>query len=187
MSGTLRDAVVARVRAVQRMPYAWPAPPDADSARELGEGSCASKHALLAEELFVIGVPSAPLLVVGPLVPLLLRGEPDCAAGLALVEVHECLTVITPWDGPLRVDVTWDPPLIARGLAGDPAWSGDTDMPLAVGDGSPGWAASHDGVRAAKLALRARLYTRSEREARDATLAAMSRHFAAWRASAEPT
>ncbi|HEY8768584.1 MAG TPA: hypothetical protein VIP09_15205 [Dehalococcoidia bacterium] len=71
-----------------------PTPPDAASARAAGEGSCASKHALLAEELAAIGRQSLPLLVVGSLVPTMLKTDPELAPGTHLSEVHECLTVL---------------------------------------------------------------------------------------------
>jgi hypothetical protein len=176
----VRDAAVAAAAAVRRLPYAWPAPPDADAAERDGVGSCASKHALLARRLDAVGVPSLPLLAVGPLVPAVLAGDPDLAEGADLVEVHECLTVLTPWAGPVRVDVTWDPPLVARGLPGGP-WDGWSDTPLAVGDAGPGWAVPRDGLRAAKEGLRRRLYGPGERDVRDRVLAALSRRLAAWR------
>lgn len=94
-------------------------------------GSCASKHALLAEELAAIGLQSLPLLVVGSLVPKMLKTDPELAPGAHLSEVHECLTVLTPWAGPLRVDVTWDPLLVRHGLPGTLDWDGRTDMLLA--------------------------------------------------------
>jgi len=165
------------------MPYAWPSPPDAASARVLGTGSCASKHALLAEELLVLGVESLPLLVVGPLVPRILAEDPEISPGRLLPEVHECLTVLTPWAGPLRVDVTWDPPLIKRGLPGTLSWDGRSDMSLAVGEGGPSWSVPRDGLRQAKEALRSRLYRPGERELRDRTLAAMARRFEEWRST----
>ena len=90
------------VHEVQALPYVWPSPPDAESARKRGVGSCASKHALLAAELEAIGVRSRPVFVVGPLVPKLLATDPEIAPGAHLSEVHECLTVLTPWAGPLE-------------------------------------------------------------------------------------
>lgn len=173
--------IVPTVRRVQAMPYTWPSPPDAASARTADAGSCASKHALLAEELAELGIESLPLLVVGPLVPRILADDPETAPGRHLPEVHECLTVLTPWAGPLRVDVTWDPPLIARGLPGTLSWDGHTDMLLAVGEGGPCWSVPRDGLREAKEALRARLYRQDEREIRDRVLAAMVRRFEGWR------
>ncbi|HVP05714.1 MAG TPA: hypothetical protein VMT90_08570 [Dehalococcoidia bacterium] len=175
--------IVPMIRRVQAMPYVWPAPPDAASARAAGAGSCASKHALLAEELLAAGIESLPLLVVGPLVPRALADDPDVAAGRLLPEVHECLTVLTPWAGPLRVDVTWDPPLIARGLPGTLDWDGHTDMLIAVGEGGPCWSVPREGLRQAKEALRARLYRDNEREVRDRTLAAIARRFNEWRSA----
>lgn len=93
----LRSQTVALVREVQALPYAWPAPPDAGSARRMRAGSCASKHALLAEDLAAIGVESQPLFVVGKLVPEMLAGDAEMAPAAHLPEAHECLTVITPW------------------------------------------------------------------------------------------
>jgi hypothetical protein len=128
----LRARVVALVHEVQAKPYAWPGEPAADAVRQAGTGTCASKHALLAEELAALGVSSSPLLVVGSLVPPVLTTEDDCRDGLSLREVHECLTVQTPWAGPLLVDVTWDPALAAHGLASTRPWDGESDMRLAV-------------------------------------------------------
>ena len=180
----MRDEVdiVLIVRRVQAMPYVWPSPPDADSARTSGVGSCASKHALLAEELLAAGIESLPLLVVGPLVPRVLADDPAIAPGQLLPEVHECLTVLTPWAGPLRVDVTWDPPLIVRGLYGTLNWDGRSDMSLAVGEGGPCWSVPRERLRPAKEALRLRLNKPGEREIRDSTLTAMARCFEEWRA-----
>jgi hypothetical protein len=181
MTPDLQDTTIALVQDIQSLPYAWPAPPDADSARRMQAGSCASKHALLAEELAAIGLTSLPLLVVGPLVPAALAADPEIAPGKHLAEVHECLTVLTPWAGPLRVDVTWDPLLIRHGLAGTLDWDGRTDMLLAVGEGGPCWSVPRDGLREAKEALRSRLYRPGERELRDRVLAAMAQRFAHWR------
>jgi hypothetical protein len=165
------------------MPYAWPAPPDAASARESGVGSCASKHALLAEELEALALAFFPLFVVGPLVPPMLASDAEFAPGRRLMEVHECLTALTPWAGPLRVDVTWDPPLVRAGLPGTLDWDGQSDMLLAVGEGGPCWAAPREGLREAKEALRARLYGPGQRKVRDRVLAAMVRRFEEWRAA----
>ncbi len=171
---------IAIVRRVQAMPYTWPSPPDAASARATGAGSCASKHALLAEELAPIGLQSLPLLVVGSLVPQMLKTDPELAPGAHLAEVHEFLTLLTPWAGPLRVDVTWDPVLIRHGLAGTLDWDGRTDM-IAVGEGGPCWSVPRERLREAKEALRSRLYRSGERELRDRVLAAMAQRFAQWR------
>jgi hypothetical protein len=172
---------LAVVRRVQAMPYTWPTPPDAASARAAGTGSCASKHALLAEELTAIGLQSLPLLVVGSLVPQMLKTDRELAPGAHLSEVHECLTVLTPWAGPLRLDVTWDPVLIRHGLPGTLDWDGRTDMLLAVGEGGPCWSVPRERLREAKEALRSRLYRPGERELRDRVLAAMAQRFAQWR------
>lgn len=169
---------IAEVRRVQAMPYTWPAPSDAESARKANAGSCASKHALLAEKLEAIGLASLPLLVVGRLVPVNMRTRASFAEGANLFEVHECLTVMTPWAGPLRVDVTWDPPLIERGgLPGLLDWDGRTDMLVAVGEGGPCWSVPREGLRDAKEALRARIYGPGQRELRDRILAELVRYF----------
>lgn len=166
------------VRRVQALPYTWPAPPDAESCRKSNAGSCASKHALLAEELDAIELPSLPLLVVGSLVPLNLRTHPDFADGAHLFEVHECLTVLTPWVGPLRVDVTWDPPLIQHGgLPGTLDWDGRTDMLIAVGEGGPCWSVPRQDLRQAKEALRTRIYRPGQRDVRDRILAQLVHYF----------
>jgi hypothetical protein len=183
MTIDLRQRVIALVHQIQDVPYAWPGLPDAGSVREHGVGTCASKHALLAEELLSLGVTSTPLLVVGPLVPDGLRDTDDCRPGLPLVEVHECLTLIAPWAGPIRVDVTWDPVLAGYGLPITRPWDGSSDMRLALAAGGAGWAVERAQLRAAKEALRSRLYGPGERELRDRTLRAISHHFARWRAS----
>ena len=164
------------------LPYVWPSPPDAAAAEAAGAGSCASKHALLASRLAAMGVTSRPLFVVGPLVPALLAGDPDIAPGVGLLEVHELLTVSMPGLGPVRVDVTWDPPLVARGLPGTIGWDGATDMTVAVGEATPAWAPDPSRLRVEKEAMRSRLYSGDDREVRDRVLAAMSARFAAWRA-----
>ena len=144
-------------------------------------GSCASKHALLAEELSRIGIESRPLLVTGPLVPDILRDDQEFAAGIQLLEVHECHTVLTPWAGPLRVDVSWDPALIERGLPGTLPWDGLSDMAVAVGEGGPGWSVPRSRLREAKEALRERLYTAGQQETRDETLRKLVARFKSWR------
>jgi hypothetical protein len=122
--------LVRLAREVQRLPYRWPAPPDAASTEASGAGSCAGKHALLAQRLAAAGLPCAPLLVVGPLAPPLWPDLADEADGL--LEVHECLTALTPWSGPLTVDVTWHPAAVDAGLPGvEEDWDGRSDTATA--------------------------------------------------------
>jgi hypothetical protein len=111
----------------------------------------------------------------------MLCDEPDFAAGCHLIEVHESLTVLTPWAGPVRVDVTWDPPLIARGLPGTLDWDGRSDMTIAVGETCAGWSVPRERLREAKEAVRTRLYDPGEREVRDEILARLAQRFADWR------
>jgi hypothetical protein len=181
MNDDLRARMVAAVGDVQALPYAWPADPSAAAARASGSGSCASKHALLAEELDGLGLDSLPLLVVGPLLPPTLADDPAFADAAGLLEVHECLTVVTPWAGPVRVDVTWDPPLVHAGLDGSLDWDGRSDMVVAVRGDGPGWSVPRNGLRAAKEGLRSRLYRSDERARRDRILAAVVARFEAWR------
>ena len=178
---TLQGRTAALVQEIQRLPYVWPAPPDADAARRSRAGTCASKHALLAEELDALGVTSLPLLMAGPLVPRPCADAPVLREGAALLEVHECLTLLTPWAGPLRVDITWDPPLAAHGLPATLGWNGSSDMVTAVEAIGPGWSVPRCNLRDAKEAMRARLYAPGEREVRDRILAALAAQFAAWR------
>jgi hypothetical protein len=146
---TVTSADLAEIASrVQAMPYAWPAPPDAASTRAAGRGSCAGKHAVLAEDLAARGLVSLPLLLVGPLAPPL---WPDLAREAdGLLEVHECLTVLTPWAGPLIVDVTWQPDAVRAGLPGIADWDGRTDTPTAIPAVGPGYAVPRDGLRACK-------------------------------------
>ncbi len=85
MRASLKSQTIALVREIQ--------------ARRMSAGSCASKHARLAEELASIGIVSVPLFVVGQLVPEALAEDPELAPGAHLPEVHECLTIMTPWPG----------------------------------------------------------------------------------------
>lgn len=172
---------VETVHRVASLPYVWPCPPDAGSARSSGTGSCSSKHALLSEELAEIGISSHHLFVAGALVPSVLADDPEIAAGVGLVEVHECLTVSVPGAGPCLVDVTWDPPLIEAGLPGTRAWDGASDMAVAVGSPIGWWAPDPRNLRSEKEALRARLCGPADRAVRDRVLAAMADRFAAWR------
>lgn len=174
-------ALLERVKRIQRKPFAWPGDADAESARGGRTGTCASKHALLAEGLDDLGFACSPLIVTGRLVPTFLEHDAEFADGVDLLEVHECLVVQTPWAGPLRADVTWDPPLVAYGLPGTLDWDAESDMRLAVDGAGPGWTVPRRQVRSAKEALRRRLYARGEREIRDRILTALSRRFAAWR------
>lgn len=160
--------LVELVGRVQRMPYRWPAPPDAATTREVGAGTCAGKHAVLAEDLHAVGVRSRPLLVVGPLVPEIWPDLREQAGDL--LEVHECLTVETDWAGPLLVDVTWHPAAIHAGLPGTIGWDGHTDMIPAV-EPQVSHAVRRPVLRAQKEALRARLYSREDRQRRDSVLA----------------
>lgn len=114
---------------------------------------------------------SHPLIVVGPLVPVLWpdlleeRRDP--------VEVHECLTVETPWAGPLTVDVTWSPPAVAAGLSGTTAWSGEDDMVTAV-PADRAYAGGRERLRERELALRSRLYRGDQAQRRDRLLAVIA-------------
>ena len=49
-------------------------------------------------------------------------------------EVHECLTVETPWAGPLLVDVTWHPAAVRGGLPGTLDWDGESGHEAMLGD-----------------------------------------------------
>lgn len=160
--------------AVQQLPYRWPAPPDAASTQSAGSGTCAGKHALLAERLESERIHSVPLLVVGPLAPSL---WPDIIKGAdGLLEVHECLTVLTPWAGPLTVDVTWHPAAVAAGLPGMTAeWDGRSDLPTAVAAIGPGYAVDRACLRDCKEKLRRRIYSAQQRERRDRILAEIAR------------
>ena len=131
------EAATAVAEEVRALPYQWPSPPDAASARAVGAGSCASKHALLAEELSALGLVSTPLRVTGPLLPAAFRDEPEFASARHLLEVHELIVVHTPWSGPVHVDITWDPPLVEHGLPGE-KWLGTHDTAIAVAVNGPG-------------------------------------------------
>jgi hypothetical protein len=166
------EQLVQCVENVQAYDYAWPAPPDAASTRAERRGSCAGKHAALREDLEALGLTASVLFVVGPLVPEI---WPDLVATAGdLLEVHECLTVETPWAGPLLVDVTWPPWAVEAGLAGTLQWDGISDMSVAVAP-SQTYAIGGANVREQKEALRRRLYTNADREFRDATLAVIVR------------
>ena len=170
MSDGVRDLIRA-VTDVQRIPYAWPAPPTAASVRETGRGTCAGKHALLREELDVLGFSTSRLMVVGPLVPEL---WPDLrAASDRVLEVHECLTVETGWAGPLLVDVTWHRAAVEAGLSGTLEWDGMSDMLCAV-EPVASYAVADEAFRAQKELLRARLYSPEQRARRDFVLAEMA-------------
>ena len=161
--------LVSLARDVQRLPYRWPAPPDAASTQIAGAGTCAGKHALLARNLLAAGLEAAPLLVVGRLAPQL---WPDLARAAGdLVEVHECLTVLTPWVGPLTVDVTWHPSAVEAGLPGlTQDWDGCRDVEVAVEVTLGCYAVPVNRLREAKEALRARLYNPEDRARRDRIL-----------------
>lgn len=139
-------------------------------------GTCAGKHAVLREDLAALGLPSERLMVVGLLAPRLwpdLVGRAD-----GLVEVHECLTVATPWAGPLLVDVTWPPSAVRAGLPGSLSWDGTANMACAV-TVVASYAVSHERFREQKELLRARLYSPEQRTARDAILTEMALRAAA--------
>lgn len=161
------ERLISIVTEVQQIPYAWPGPPTAASARQSGQGTCAAKHALLREKVQALGMPCMQLMVVGALVPGL---WPDLEkAGEGLMEVHECLTVATPWAGPLLVDVTWQPGAVRAGLLGTLDWDGASDMACAVQPVAS--YAVGDDFRVQKELLRSRLYSAAERSTRDRILA----------------
>jgi hypothetical protein len=176
--------IIETVERIRELPYVWPHDHTADAARADGYGSCASKHALLAEELAAIGVASRPLFVKEELVPPQMADDPELAEACETFEIHELLTVYMPESGPVLVDITWDPALIARGFPGELPWDGRSDMPIAGAVTEPGWAAPPTGHREAKETLRSRLYGPGEREVRDRGLEIMSKRFAEWRAEA---
>lgn len=108
-------------------------------------------------------------MVVGALAPAIWPDLVDEADGL--LEVHECLTVVTPWAGPLTVDITWHPAAVRAGLPGlGRDWDGCSDVEFAVAVTGCGYAVGESGFREAKEALRARLYSREERQRHDWTL-----------------
>lgn len=172
---------------VQALPYRWPGPPTAASARTDRAGTCASKHALLAEELRELGVASRPIFCVGPLVPPVLADLASLRRAADLVEVHELLTVDLPDHGLVRIDVTWDPPLIRAGLAGTLNWDGTSDMTAAVGPVTEWHAPNPDRIRESKEQLRRRIYAVDERQRRDAALAEISKALGELRRNDHPT
>jgi hypothetical protein len=152
---------------VPRWPYVWPAAPDSISTRRNETGTCAGKHAVLAEDLDTLGLVSTTMLLIGPLVPALWADLQQL--GGHLLEVHECLTVETPWAGPLLVDVTWHPAAIRAGLAGTVDWDGESDMKSAI-EPLRAYAVGRNNLRQQKLALRERLYSTSDHQLRDQVL-----------------
>lgn len=183
MTIELRPAIIAAVHSVQALPYRWPAPSDAAAARATGFGTCASKHALLAEELERLGIASEPRLVIGRLVPAGWGDHPLFRTDTDLLEVHECLSVTLPWRAGTLVDVTWDPPLVKRGLAGTLDWDGGSDMALALAPAEELIPAQRVALRSAKEGLRTRIYRQGDRDRRDRVLAALSALFAEWRST----
>ena len=169
------DALARCTARIQRYRYVWPAGPDAGSTRRKRAGTCAGKHAVLAEDLAARGLVAHPMFVVGPLVPDLWPDLQQLAGHL--LEVHECLSVETPWAGPLIADITWHPEAIARGLPGTLDWDGSSDMAMAVRP-LQSYAVSRTHLRSQKESLRARLYSPEDRALRDATLAEIARRAA---------
>jgi hypothetical protein len=167
----LLAALVAAVHRTQSLPYAWPAAPDAASTRRAGAGTCAGKHAVLREDLEALSLPTQRLMVIGPLVPAIWPDLEDRAGDLW--EVHECVTVETPWVGPLLLDVTWHPSALRAGLSGSLDWDGLDDMDCAVEPVSA-YAVADARFREQKELLRARLYTPAQRVLRDEVLAEMA-------------
>jgi hypothetical protein len=169
------EALARSAALIQQYRYVWPASSDAESTRRNRAGTCAGKHAVLAEDLASCGLIANPMFVVGPLVPELWPDLRELAGHL--LEVHECLSVETPWAGPLIADVTWHPEAIAGGLPGTLDWDGVSSMTVAV-QPFQSYAVSRTHLRAQKEALRARLYSPEDRALRDATMTEI-----AWRAA----
>jgi len=170
--------VLARSAAlVQQYRYVWPAGADAETTRRNRAGTCAGKHAVLAEDLASQGLIANSMFVVGPLVPDLWPDLQQLAGDL--LEVHECLSVETPWAGPLLVDITWHPDAVTGGLPGTLDWDGASNMAVAV-EPFQSYAVRRTNLRAQKEALRARLYSPEDRALRDATLTEIARRAAAF-------
>lgn len=160
---------VSTVREVQQLPYRWPAPPDAISTTTVQAGSCAGKHALLAQKLQSAGLSCAPLMIVGPLVPAIWQDLADEADGL--LEVHECVTGVTPCSGPLIVDDTWHPVAVRAGLPGlSNNWDGYRGSLLAVDITNGAYAIPNNAFRDPNNASRDRRYSTEERKRRDRIL-----------------
>jgi hypothetical protein len=176
-----RRRVLALVEEVRALPFRWPGEPDANAARLSGWGTCASKHALLAEKLAAIGVGSTTLLMAGPLIPPDLLQDPLFSPARGLIEMHECLRVEAPWAGPLLVDITWDPVVLSHGFRGTFPWEGVTDMLPAIEPSKGPWVVATEGICEAKERLRSEIYTPSDRELRIRTLVALSDRFEQWR------
>lgn len=172
----LQAALIRATRDVQQLPYAWPGPPDASSARAAGRGTCAAKHALLREHLASLGLRSARLMIVGPLAPSLWPDLRHRARGL--LEVHECLTVETDWAGPLLIDITWHPSAVRAGLPGTLDWAAEQDMICAI-EPTASYAVADEAFRDQKERLRNRLYTTEQRALRDQLLAEIAARAAA--------
>lgn len=169
------EALARSAALVQQYRYVWPAGSDAESTRRNRAGTCAGKHAALTEDLAAYGLIANPMFVVGPLVPELWLDLQERAGHL--LEVHECLSVETPWAGPLIVDVTWHPEAITVGLPGTLDWDGESDMAIAV-QPLQSYAVSRPRLRAQKEALRARLYSPDDRALRDATMTEIAQRVA---------
>lgn len=171
------EALARSAALVRQYRYMWPASPDAESTRRNRAGTCAGKHAVLAADLASCGLVANPMLVVGPLVPDIWPDLQEVAGHL--LEAHECLSVETPWAGPLIVDVTWHPEAIAGGLPGTLDWDGASNMAVAV-QPVQSYAVSRTHLRAQKQALRARLYSPEDRTLRDAALTEIARRAASF-------
>jgi hypothetical protein len=169
------EALSRSTALVQQYRYVWPAGSDAESTRRNRAGTCAGKHAVLAEDLASCGLVANPMFVVGPLVPDIWPDLRELAGHL--LEVHECLSVETPWAGPVIADVTWHPEAIAAGLAGTLDWDGASDMVVAV-QPVQSYAVSRTHLRTQKEALRARLYSPADRALRDSIMTEIGRRAA---------
>lgn len=172
----LRARLIDIVREVQTIPYSWPGLPTAEAVERIGSGTCAGKHALARARIRSLGLPANRLMVVGLLAP---EVWPDLrAAAGSLLEVHECLSVETPWAGPVLVDVTWPPSAVRAGLRGTVDWDARSDMACAV-EPMAAYAIGDDAFRQQKELLRSRLYTADERARRDRVLAEIAKRAAA--------
>jgi transglutaminase-like putative cysteine protease len=128
------DAQVVEVfERVRDIPFGFAPHTDAATLLRRGSGTCAPKHALLAQEYARLGVPTRFVYVTYRLdeMPGELPPELRPLVHDGVVRGHAALQIFRS-SGWLDVDATFDRPLKAAGFVVTEGWDGRSPMPLVV-------------------------------------------------------
>jgi transglutaminase-like putative cysteine protease len=131
---TVTDAEVVDVfERVRDIPFSFAPHTDAMTLLRHGSGTCAPKHALLAQEYERLGVPTRFVYVTYRLDDMPGEFPPELQPLVhdGIVRGHAALQIYRS-GGWLDVDATFDRPLKAHGFVVTEGWDGRSSMPLVV-------------------------------------------------------